>query len=160
MDDLRGDQLAAVLLRLSFLVQRGYLEVSREHGLTPQQAQLLCMLLGGPVGMAELGGWLHLEKSSMTGLVDRAERRGLVARVPDAHDRRACQVALTTEGTELATCFYDAVSRSLAALADELGPADRRRLAVSVNHILARHSVPVPGLPVPDAPVGDLRPAT
>jgi len=148
MGDLRGEQLAAVLLRLSFLVQQGYLEVSREHGLTAQQAQLLCMLLGGPVGMAELGGWLHLEKSSMTGLVDRAERRGLVARVPDARDRRACQVALTRQGAELATCFRDHVFRSLAALADELHPADRRRLAVSINQILTIHGVPVTDLPV------------
>ncbi|HZB30398.1 MAG TPA: MarR family transcriptional regulator [Streptosporangiaceae bacterium] len=152
MDDLREEQLAAVLLRLSFLVQRGYLDVSRRHELTPQQAQLLCMLLGGPVGMAELGGWLHLEKSSMTGLVDRAERRGLVARVPDARDRRACQVALTEQGTELATRFYDHVSRSLAALADELHPADRRRLAQSINQILTLHGVPVADLSAPDAP--------
>lgn len=152
MDDLRQERLAAVLLRLSFLVQHGYLEVSRGHGLTPQQAQLLCMLLGGPVGMAELGGWLRLEKSSMTGLVDRAERRGLVARVPDATDRRACQVALTEQGTELATRFYDDVSRSLAALADDLGPADRCRLAVSINRILALHGVPVAGLPTTETP--------
>jgi DNA-binding MarR family transcriptional regulator len=159
MDDLRGEQLAAVLLRLSFLVQRGYLEVSREHGLTPQQAQLLCMLLGGPVGMAELAGWLHLEKSSMTGLVDRAERRGLVGRVADARDRRACQVALTKQGTELATCFYDRVSRSLAALADELRPADRRRLAQSINQILTLHGVPVADLPAAATGPGEQTPA-
>lgn len=146
MDDMRGEQLAAALLRLSFLVQRGYLAVSREHGLTPQQAQLLCMLLGGPVGMAELGGWLHLEKSSLTGLVDRAERRGLVARVPDERDRRACQVALTTQGTELAACFHDHVSRELSALADDLCPADRRYLAATINQILTRHAIPVADL--------------
>ncbi|HEU5156773.1 MAG TPA: MarR family transcriptional regulator [Streptosporangiaceae bacterium] len=155
MDDMRGEQLAAVLLRLSFIVQQSYLEVSREHGLTPQQAQLLCMLLPGPVGMAELGGWLHLEKSSMSGLVDRAQRRGLVTRVPDARDRRACQVALTAPGTELATRFYDHVSRSLAALADGLRADDRRRLALTINHILAAHGVPVAGLPVARLPVAD-----
>jgi DNA-binding MarR family transcriptional regulator len=152
MGDMRGDQLATVLLRLSFLVQHGYLEVSRAHGLTPQQAQLLCMLLGGPVGMAELGGWLHLEKSSMTGLVDRAERRGLVARVPDPRDRRACQVALTEQGTDLASCFHDHVSRSLAALADGLCPGDRRHLAVTINQILTSHSVPATALADADAP--------
>jgi DNA-binding MarR family transcriptional regulator len=143
MGDMTGQQFAAVLLRLTFLVQHGYGEVSREHGLTPQQAQLLCMLLGGPVGMAELGGWLHLEKSSLTGLVDRAERRGLVARVRDARDRRACQVALTARGTELAARFHDHVSRSVAALADGLCAADRRLLASAINEILSRHGVPV-----------------
>ncbi|HEX6470032.1 MAG TPA: MarR family winged helix-turn-helix transcriptional regulator [Streptosporangiaceae bacterium] len=140
---MTGQQFAAVLLRLSFLVQHGYGEVSREHGLTPQQAQLLCMLLGGPVGMAELGGWLHLEKSSLTGLVDRAERRGLVMRVRDARDRRACQVALTDRGTELASRFHDHVSRSVAGLGGDLCAADRQRLASTINRILACHGVPV-----------------
>jgi DNA-binding MarR family transcriptional regulator len=149
MSDMRGEQLAAVLIRLSSLVQQGYLEVSREHGLTPQQAQLLCMLLDGPVGMAELGGWLHLEKSSMTGLIDRAERRGLVTRVPDARDRRAWQVALTRQGTDLAACFHEHVSQSLAALADELCATDRRHLALTINQILSRHGVPVDDVPTP-----------
>ena len=144
MADMRGEQLAAVLLRLSFLVQHGYGEVSREHGLTPQQAQLLCMLLGGPVGMAELGAWLHLEKSSMTGLVDRAEQRGLVTRVRDVRDRRAWRVALTERGTELASCFHDHVSRSVAALADDLCPSDRRQLGTAINQILTCQGVPVP----------------
>jgi DNA-binding MarR family transcriptional regulator len=143
MADMRGQQVAAVLLRLSFLVQRGYLEVSREHGLTPQQAQLLCMLLGGPVGMADLGGWLHLGKSSLTGLVDRVERRGLVTRVRDARDRRAWQVALTDEGTRLASCFHDHVSKNLAALTDGLCTTDRHQLMSTINQILAGHGVPV-----------------
>jgi DNA-binding MarR family transcriptional regulator len=101
------------------------------------------MLLGGPVGMAELGTWLHLEKSSMTGLVDRAERRGLVFRVRDERDRRAWQVALTEQGKELTACFHDHISRNMAALADDICPADRQQLALTINQILACHGVPV-----------------
>jgi hypothetical protein len=80
----------------------------------------------------------------------------LVARVPDGRDRRACQVALTKQGTALAAGFYDHVSRSIAALADELRPADRRRLAQSINQILTLHGVPVADLPVPDAPADEV----
>ncbi|HEY7484850.1 MAG TPA: MarR family transcriptional regulator [Streptosporangiaceae bacterium] len=134
-------QLAAGLVRLGFLVQREYGEVSRQHDLTPQQAQLVCVLLGGPIGMAELGGALHLEKSSLTGLVDRAERRGLVSRVRDARDRRAYRVALTQQGVELAACFHEHVSRRMAALAVDLCATDQAGLTAAINQILIGHGV-------------------
>ncbi|MFG6198255.1 MarR family winged helix-turn-helix transcriptional regulator [Nonomuraea sp. JJY05] len=44
---------------------------------------------GDGVGRTDLSKLLHLEKPSLTGLVDRAERRGLVRRVHDDADRRA-----------------------------------------------------------------------
>lgn len=142
MGETRGQQqLAAGLVRLGFLVQREYGEVSRQHDLTPQQAQLMCVLLRGPVGMAELGGALHLEKSSLTGLVDRAERRGLVTRVRDARDRRAYQVALTREGIDLAACFHENVSRRMTSLAVDLCAADQEGLTATINRILIGHGV-------------------
>jgi DNA-binding MarR family transcriptional regulator len=52
--------------------------------------------------MTKLTGTLHVERSSLTGLVDRVERRGLVKRVRDPSDRRALQVASTPKGVDLA----------------------------------------------------------
>ena len=51
--------------------------------------------------MNELARLLELDKSSITGLVDRAERRGLVDRVPSPADGRAVLVRLTHEGRSL-----------------------------------------------------------
>lgn len=128
------------LVRLAHLVQQVYGEVAREHDLTPQQAQLLCLLIGGPVGMTELTRALHLEKSSLTGLVDRAERRGLVARVRDSRDRRACLIELTGEGTRTAVLAHDGVTRQLETLAEDL-PAEHRELVASaIGGILAEHT--------------------
>jgi DNA-binding MarR family transcriptional regulator len=39
-----------------------------------------------------------ISKSGLTGLVDRMERAGLVARRPDPGDRRAIRVELTADG--------------------------------------------------------------
>jgi len=111
-------------------------EVSRGRDLTPQQAQLLCTLIGGPVGMTELGRLLHLEKSSLTGLVDRVERRGLVARTRDPSDRRASQVALTGQGARLAAQSHGDVTARLEALARGLAPAERKRLASAIAQLL------------------------
>jgi DNA-binding MarR family transcriptional regulator len=131
--------LAVALVRLSHLVQHVFADVSRAHDLTPQQAQLLCKLIDGPVGMTELSRLLHLEKSSLTGLVDRVERRGLVARTRDSRDRRACRIELTSQGARLAAASHQDVTARLEMLARELPPADSSRLASAIAHILAEH---------------------
>ncbi|TMR17649.1 MarR family transcriptional regulator [Nonomuraea zeae] len=128
------------LVRLAHLVEAVFGEVSREHDLTPQQAQLLCLLTGGPVGMTELTRSLHLEKSSLTGLVDRAERRGLVVRTRDVRDRRACLIELTCDGARIAVKAHDGVAERLDALAGGLPPEHRELLAGAIDGILAEHT--------------------
>jgi len=56
--------------------------------------------LGSPGGMkiADLGRCAGLEPSTMTGVIDRMERDGLVRREDDPEDRRAQNVRLTDEG--------------------------------------------------------------
>ncbi|WP_037065310.1 MarR family winged helix-turn-helix transcriptional regulator [Pseudonocardia acaciae] len=129
--------LAAALVRLSHVVLHLYGEVSRELGLTPQQAQLLCQLIAGPVGMADLGRALHLGKSGVTGLVDRLERRALVARATDPRDRRAFRITLTPEGARLADEAHREVTARLDKLTGELAPADRDRLVDAIGNLMA-----------------------
>ncbi|HEX4211853.1 MAG TPA: MarR family transcriptional regulator [Candidatus Dormibacteraeota bacterium] len=131
-------ETADALVQLAHLVQRVFAEVSRDHGLTPQQAQMLCRLHPGPVRMAELSRALHLEKSSLTGLVDRVEARGLVSRRRDAGDRRACQVELTADGALAAGACHMEVSARLEALVDELPTGRRATLLSGVSEILRR----------------------
>jgi DNA-binding MarR family transcriptional regulator len=107
------ETFAGALLRLSLAVQYLHQDISRRHDLTPQQAVLMFSLLDGPVGMAELSDRLHIEKSTLTGLVDRAERRRMVHRTPDPADRRALRVALTADGREIAVTSYRAITEAL-----------------------------------------------
>lgn len=115
-------QLAADLLRLSFSVQHLYGDLARERGLTPQQAQLLCVLTDRPVSMAELAALLHCEKSTLTGLVNRAEQRGLVRRTPDPGDGRSLRVALTDQGRRLAEDFHSALTNAIVEQAPSSTP--------------------------------------
>ena len=134
--------VAAGLVRLSFLVQSVYGEACEEHELTPPQAQLLCVLRDAPRGMAELAQTLRLEKSSVTGLVDRAERRGLVRRVASRADRRAVRVELTPAGETLAGTFHQAASQRLSATVAGLTQRDRARLAAIASDVLEAAQVP------------------
>src|SRR5215471_10302285 len=108
--------VVTALVRSAFLVNAVYAESGREHGLTPQQGQLLCVLMTQPYGMRELGTMLGLAKSSLTGLVDRTERNGLVRREPDPQDQRAVLVALTPRGSRLAERFYEEACRRIDTL--------------------------------------------
>lgn len=86
--------------------------------------------------MLELSNFLSLEKSSVTGLIDRAERRGLVRRVASSEDRRAVHVQLTVEGRRLAQALASEVGRQVSALTSGLSGTERERLSALASHVL------------------------
>ena len=143
--------IVAALVRSAFLVNAVYAESGREHGLTPQQGQLLCVLMAQPYGMSALGATLGLAKSSLTGLVDRTERNGLVQREPDPRDTRAVRVALTARGSSLAEEFYAETCRRVETLATGLGAADRTALAGLLGRVVRDNEVPAVFLEPDDA---------
>lgn len=143
----KGDEdqigVVAALVRSAFLVNAVYAESGREFGLTPQQGQLLCVLMAQPFGMGELGAMLGLAKSSITGLVDRTERNGLVRRESDPKDTRAVRVALTAQGRKLAEDFYAETCRRVEKLPTGLTAAERDVLAGLLGRIVLDNAVPV-----------------
>ncbi|MGI8306134.1 MarR family winged helix-turn-helix transcriptional regulator [Saccharopolyspora hattusasensis] len=145
MGKTSGEAMGVVtaLVRSAFLVNAVYAESSREYGLTPQQGQLLCVLMAQPYGMGELGAMLGLAKSSLTGLVDRTAQRGLVQREADPEDARAVQVALTAEGRDLVDEFYAETCRRIERLPAGLSDTDRSALADLLGKVVLENEVPV-----------------
>jgi len=134
--------VVTALVRSAFLVNAVYAGASRSYGVTPQQGQLLCVLLPQPYGMSELGEMLGLAKSSLTGLVDRTSQRGLVRREADPRDGRAVRVGLTDEGAVLARELYDETCRRVEGLPSGLSGAERDRLAVLLARVVLDNKVP------------------
>lgn len=135
---MTSDELSAAdgLAQLTFLVQRMLENQSAAHGISVVQGRMLGILRDRTPLMSELGARLGLDRSSISGLVDRAEKRGLVERFPSLEDGRAVQVRLTEDGRTRAAAgeaaFGDDVSRLLAHL-----PApDRATLARLVSKLL------------------------
>ena len=128
---------AAGLVQLTTLVQAIYARVSERHDLTPVQARLLCVLLDGPRGMAELAHCFGVEKAALTGLMDRAERRGLARRSPVPGDRRALQVTLTEVGQRAAAAFHAEIGAELSRLVSSLAPDDREHFRRIMAEIIA-----------------------
>jgi DNA-binding MarR family transcriptional regulator len=93
--------LAMSLVGLYLAIQRIYALTSRDLGLTPQQAQLLCEADSVSPALGELATELGCDKANITGLVDRIAKRGLLERIGDKEDRRVIRVQLTDEGRRL-----------------------------------------------------------
>ena len=134
----RDSDLASALVQTMHRLQDLHAETSRPLGLTPQQAHLLCVLISGPLGMTELSRILSIERSSLTSMVDRLERRDLVARVANPTDRRACRIELTAAGKDLAHQCHDAVVDRIRDLTSELPAATRQTLTKALQSILAQ----------------------
>ena len=128
------------LAQLSFLVQGVLGKVAAEHGLSIVQLRLFGVLRDREPGMQELARHLGLDKSSMTGLVDRAERRGLVRRAPAPHDKRAVQVSLTAEGQALAREAAAEAGRQIHALTAHLTDEQRSQLSLLASMLVTGHT--------------------
>jgi len=87
--------------------------------------------------MAELAQCFGVEKAALTGLMDRAERRGLAQRSPVPGDRRALQVTLTDAGRRAAVAFHVEVSAELSRLISPLAPHDREHFRSTMAEIIA-----------------------
>jgi len=88
------------------------------------------------IRMADLAERVVLSKSGLTTLVDRLERRGLVRRLPDPHDRRATRITITDDGIRVfriaAEVHKEGISRHFA---DRITTADAETLAEILERV-------------------------
>jgi DNA-binding MarR family transcriptional regulator len=138
------DELGLVdsLVQSSFLIQGIMRRVAARHDLSVVQMRLLGVLRDREPGILVLARHLELDKSSVTGLVDRAERRGLVERVADPDDGRAVRVRLTKEGRALAARGAEEVGTEMAAATADLTDPQRRQLSALLSRIPIRFPRP------------------
>ncbi|MEU6173965.1 MarR family transcriptional regulator [Streptantibioticus parmotrematis] len=124
------------LVQLSFLIQGALSVAGAEHDLSITQIRLLGILRDRQAGMLELAGHLGLDKSSMTGLVSRAEKRGLVRRAPSPRDGRAVVVTLSPLGRQLTERCAAEIGRRVDCLMERVSHAQRAQLTELATALL------------------------
>jgi DNA-binding MarR family transcriptional regulator len=101
-----------------------------KHHLHPSQAFCIRMLAkSGELTQSELADALTISRPSVTRILQRMERAGLVARRVDDVDQRQTRVILTEAGAELQHRMDAAVAEIFAATLARLPEEDRRELA-------------------------------
>ncbi|MFD4872889.1 MarR family winged helix-turn-helix transcriptional regulator [Streptomyces sp. NPDC058420] len=124
------------LAQLSFLVQSSLAETAAQHELSVVQSRMLGILRDREPTMNQLGRHLGLDKSSITGLVDRAQRRGLVTRTASSVDRRSFQVSITDAGRRLVEQVAAEFAERIERCVEPLTEADRKRLSRMATRIV------------------------
>lgn len=108
-----ADAIASRLPQQAGRLSRLILRAART-GLTRSETSVLAALSSGPQRVTALAEHEGLAQPTMTGLVGRLERGGLVARRRDDSDGRAVLIALTPAGHEVLSelrARYSAVLR-------------------------------------------------
>jgi DNA-binding MarR family transcriptional regulator len=131
----QGDLIDA-LVRTSFVTMAVLNRVGAEYDLSLTQLRVLAILRDRRVKMSELADYLGLDKSTISGLVDRAEKRGLLQRIPNPIDGRGVDVTLSTEGMELADRGASQIARSLSPMTSTLTRAEAHRLTALLERML------------------------
>jgi DNA-binding MarR family transcriptional regulator len=146
-DTVRDDapDLVDALAQLSFVILNTLAEIAGEYDLSMVQVRLLGVLRDREPNMNTLGRHLGLDKSSVSGLVDRAQRRGLIIRTPSETDGRSFRVSITESGRQIANKIATAYAERMETLTETLPPQDRQILAQSANRIIVtdarRHGI-------------------
>jgi DNA-binding MarR family transcriptional regulator len=128
--------LVDALAQLSFSIQATLTRIAAAHDLSVVQVRLLGALRDRHPGMNDLAKLLGLDKSSVTGLVERAERRGLVRRSVSSRDRRSYEVHLTRTGRSLAGRVAGEFEQQASMLVGGLEPREQRLLSTTITRIL------------------------
>lgn len=128
------------LVQLSFAVQEILQRAATTHDLSLRQLRLLGIVRERRPTMAALAAHLGLDRSSVSGLIDRAERREPLRRSAAAHDGRVTRVAITAYGLQLAEVLAVEGAIPLRALLAGLPTTQRAALvalATTLNSTLS-----------------------
>ena len=96
------DELWSLLIEFALNLRGWWIETCYSLDLTPVQGLALRMLNpDAPLAMSALADTLACDASNVTGVVDKLEARGLIARQADESDRRVKTLVVTEKGREL-----------------------------------------------------------
>ncbi|WP_406145280.1 MarR family winged helix-turn-helix transcriptional regulator [Streptomyces sp. NBC_01012] len=140
------DALLDGLVRSAFQIMGVLTRIGAEHDLSLTQLRVLGIVRDRRPRMSDLAAFLGLDKSTLSGLIDRAERRGLLARAANPDDRRVVDVLITDAGRELTARLNQEIREALAPATGRLDPAQRQQLARLIEPVLT------PALPVAPRP--------
>ena len=136
-DDVAPADLVDALVQTSFLVMGVLTRVAAEHDMSLTQLRMLGVLRDHRPRMAQLAQVLGLDKSTVSGLVERAERRGLLERATSAIDARVTEVAITPAGSRLAGEGAERIRVALEQHTGRLDSRGRRALVHQLGRLLA-----------------------
>ncbi|HLJ87023.1 MAG TPA: MarR family transcriptional regulator [Candidatus Angelobacter sp.] len=124
------------LLRTTDMLSRGLVSILKPEDISSTQYNVLRILRGSPDGLpcGEIANRMITRDPDITRLLDRMEKRGLIARSRETKDRRMVLARITSEGLKLLARLDKPVEE---AHHRQLGHLGRERLRALTELLLA-----------------------
>ncbi|QIA08966.1 MarR family winged helix-turn-helix transcriptional regulator [Draconibacterium halophilum] len=118
-----------ILIKIRKIVRSVDIEskkIQKEHGVSIPQVLCLNFLRESDTyqtTQGELRKFLNLNASTVSGIINRLEKKGYLARLPKSGDKRVVNIALTSAGDKLLSAMpsllHEQLSEKLLQLSDE-----------------------------------------
>ncbi len=133
------DRIQEVIYLIRKLMQAGAYytkELNKEfHVSAPQIACLLVLHEEGSLPLSQIAKKIMVKSSTLTGIIDRLEQKGLVIRTRKSLDRRVITIDLTEKGQELAVCAPPPIQKKIVHGLKNLSDIEREQIIQSLNKL-------------------------
>ncbi|MCZ2258949.1 MarR family winged helix-turn-helix transcriptional regulator [Sporosarcina sp. G11-34] len=142
-DSERALRLFIVLTRASKVILEASHKTIEKYALNPTEFAVLELLHHkGQQPIQKIGQKILLRSGSMTYVVDKLEKRGLLERVSCVKDKRVTYMSITTAGTELITEIFPEHARDIQSIMSELTAEEQdtvielvKKLGLSIKNL-------------------------
>lgn len=112
-------------------------KLKSEYELTaPQLICLLEVVENSPLSASKIAQNVHLSPSTIVGILDRLEKKGLIQRTRNVKDRRLVDVTATENGRQLAGHAPSPLQDGLASALKRLTALEQATIALSLERIV------------------------
>ena len=102
-------------------------------------AQINCLIAlreNGPLSPSQIARYVMVNSSTITGIIDRLEKKGLVERMRLSHDRRVITVELTNNGKILAENAPPPIQQKIIDGLNKLSPTEIDHIALTLKQLI------------------------
>ena len=131
-----------ILIKIRKIVRSVDIEskkIQKEHGVSIPQVLCLNFLSESPnyqSTQSEIRKFLNLNPSTVSGIIDRLEKKGLLARLPRSGDKRIVNIALTSAGDKLLNRIPSLLHEQLSDKLQLLDEEDLRKVEEGLNTLV------------------------
>ena len=133
------DHVKEIVWLIRRLMQGSYIynkELNKTYQVSaPQLSSLLALYENGPLPTSQIAKYIMVNSSTVTGIIDRLEQKGLVQRSRISTDRRVITVTLTDKGRELAEHAPPPIQEKIVEGLQKLPPHEIEKIVQALTKL-------------------------
>ena len=132
--------LPYLLARASYLISGEFHATLEKERIPVMHWRVLCSLVEAPMSVSELADIVIAKQPTMSKLLARMEKQGLIGRDSDPADGRGVVVSITPAGKRLVQPLVRLAKRHEASVLEPLGAARRDALVAILGKLINQHA--------------------